>query len=169
MNSRSIKVPQPQFCKWVKKRRLELGLSRAELKGKIGLQISDRTLIYLEDKRDFFSEFTLSIFAKGHDLTFSDLLERISELDSRKNKPVKFSITKSKIFIFSTIILFFQINILFIVSKIRKGDFLGDENISIQDVQNHPEYPKIILGFDKAGNQIWQNNLKTRIKKGINF
>jgi hypothetical protein len=162
MNSKSIKVPQPQFCNWVKKSRQELHLSRADLKEKIGNQISDRTLIYLEDdKRDSFSEYTLTLLAKGLDINYLDLLDKINELEKTTihlSKPVK---TKSKVLVFSSIIILFFITFLLIANMNKNGSSFS----KIEDVRIHPEYPRVIVGFDKTGKEVWQNNLKTRITK----
>ena len=109
MNSKSIKVPQPQFCNWVVKRRQELNLSRADLKEKIGNQISDRTLIYLEDEnRNSFSEFTLTLLAKGLDLSYLELLEKINDLGTVKNKPSSFSEKNQTFGFFLQLLYLFQ-------------------------------------------------------------
>ena len=164
MNSKSIKVPQPQFCNWVVKKRQELNLSRADLKEKIGSQISDRTLIYLEDcKRGSFSEYTLTLLAKGLDINDLDLLDKINELEKitiHLSKPVK---TKSKVLVFSSSIILFFITYLLFANMNKNGSSFS----KIEDARIHPQYPRVIVGFDKTGKEIWQKNLKTRIKDVI--
>lgn len=182
MGFQSVKVTQPQFSRWVIKRRQELNLTTAALKEKIGPALSERTLKYLEDgKKDSYSEYTMSILAEGLDLAFPELLEKIEELKAipPENMPPAENAgnggrVKSRFVLIASLfisVLFFSL--LVSSNAIIKDDNQESEKVQrhlkegqrLQDVLVHKDYPQVIVAYDEQGSILWQKNLRTRIRK----
>lgn len=182
MGFQSVKVPQPEFSRWVIKRRQKLNLSTSGLKEKIGPALSERTLKYLEDgKKDSYSEYTMSVLAEGLNLSFPALLEKIEELKaipSENIPPVEKAgvgkSNKSRLIIIPAL----AISILFFSLLISSNAVIKDANWEpgkiqsrrgeehqLQDVLIHKSYPQVIVAYDKQGNILWQKDLRTRVRK----
>ena len=88
MTKKGIHVPQPEFSNWIITRRQELNLAPHDLYERIGFHISERTVKYLMDgKKDSFSEHTLSRIASALQINYSELLEKIKDLSSKRSTP----------------------------------------------------------------------------------
>lgn len=183
MGLQSMKVPQPEFSRWVIERRQALDLSQADLKTKIGPAICERTLKYLEDgKKNSYSEYTLNILATGLDLSFPELLTRIREMEktshhqSISNSPRVGNMDKMKfrLLVFAPVflsLLFFS----FLISSYGIGydiksipELMNNHqqrHTALQDVLIHPDYSRLIVAYDREGNTLWQKDLKTRVRK----
>ena len=120
---------------------------------------------YLEDgKRDTFSEYTLTILARGLELNFTDILEIIDQLNY-KSSPNELFLKK----LFTNKLIPFFIPALLVVLifllLIGKEENLFNNYNQLADVQIHSQYPEIIVAFDGKGYKLWQKNIKNSIKK----
>lgn len=178
----SVKVPQPQFSRWVILRRQELNLCPAKLKEKLGCALSERTLKYLEDgKKDSYSEYTMSILAEGLDLAFPELLEKIEELKSippesvppAENSGNGGGVRSRLILITSLFISVLLFSLLVSSNAIIKDNKQESGAVQIppgearhlQDALVHQDYPYVVVAYDGQGKILWQKNLKTRVLK----
>ncbi len=176
MAVRSLPVPQPEFSKWLIRKRQEMNLSPACLQEKLNGQFSERTLKYLEGgKKNSFSEFTLKVLAQGLELSYPELLSQINALKSN-SLPYRVLVKNAgarRLALYSLTIVF--VALLFFVllkpvlsnkeNKAEADEIVSDNRKRLQDVRIHADYPQIIFACDGVGNKLWQKNLKTRVSK----
>lgn len=178
MGLKSVQVPQPEFSNWVIKKRQELNLSPSCLRAKVGGKLSERTLKYIEDgKKNSFSEYTLNALAQGLELGYPELLKVIDSLNSKSsqhgNSSKKSNANK---FLFTVLpasmillVAAFLLGREWIASK-NDNSLFKSTNISngfqrVADAQIHADYPYVVVAFNSRGEQLWQKNLNTRVKK----